>query len=250
MATSPPSRVRTGLGSLIVLLLILWLGFVVHRSPRFPGSLTGGVLGISGASLIVLFSIAYMAIKRIPGLSRKLAKRVSMQTLMNWHVYTGVVGAILVLLHTGHRFQSNLGIALTTLMLLTTLSGYVGARLKGRVSLELREKQDLLSQLETSYNAAVGELARNPVIPAIAAPGILTLLRSRFAQGASETPAQRAVQLAESIAEIEYSIKAHERLKRLYAAWLNLHIATALAFYLLLGLHIWAAIHFGLRWFQ
>lgn len=38
--------VATGL---VVLMLLLWLGFLLHRSPRFPGSLWGGVLGVSGA---------------------------------------------------------------------------------------------------------------------------------------------------------------------------------------------------------
>lgn len=54
---------RTVVTGLIVLQLLLWLGFAVHRSPRFPGSLAGTVLAISGAALIVLPSLAYVAVK-------------------------------------------------------------------------------------------------------------------------------------------------------------------------------------------
>lgn len=251
------ARERIVLSTLIVLLLLLWGGFIVHRAPRFPGSLTGGVLAVSGASLMVVFSIAYAAVKRIPGLRRKISQRVSMHDLVTWHVYTGALGAILALLHTGHRFDSNLGIALTTMMLLTTLSGYVGRHLLGRVSLELREKQDLLVKLETAYNETVGELARtpDPVIASAASSRLFSLMRVRFAMPAlisgqgSESLSYRAVRMAESIAELEYSIRTHQRFKRLSARWLKLHIGTSLAFYVLLALHIWASIHFGLRWF-
>ena len=38
-------------GGLVTLLLVLWLGFLVHRDPRFAGSAWGGVLGVSGALL-------------------------------------------------------------------------------------------------------------------------------------------------------------------------------------------------------
>lgn len=252
-----PARDRTGLGILVVLLLVSWAGFIFHRSPRFPGSLTGGVLAVSGATLMVAFSLAYVAVKRIPGLKERITPRVSMRQVVTWHVYTSALGAILAMLHTGHRFESNLGIALTTMMLLTTLSGYVGAHLLGRVSLELREKQDLLSRLSTAYNEAVRELSSvtDPVIIAAASRDLLSRLRT-FAmprsvreKGSGNLPL-RAVRMAESIAELEYSIESHERIKRAASVWLKLHIATALAFYALLALHVWAAIHFGLRWFE
>ena len=252
------ARERTVIGSLIAVLLVLWLGFIFHRSPRFPGSLTGGILAVSGTSLMVLFSLAYTAVKRIPGLRESISKRVAMRDLLAWHIYTSALGAILVLLHTGHRFESNLGIALTTLMLLTTLSGYVGRHLLGRVSLDLREKRDLLVTLETGYNAAVGELARKlePLVATAAPHGIFSLLRMRVAMLApvsssdAHALSRRAVRMAESIADVEYSIKAHERFKRLSDLWLKLHIVSALGFYVLLALHIWASIHFGLRWFE
>jgi hypothetical protein len=250
------ARERTVIGSLIAVLLVFWLGFLFHRSPRFPGSLTGGILALSGTSLMVLFSLAYAAVKRIPGLRESISKRVAMRDLLTWHVYTGALGAVLVLLHTGHRFESNLGIALTALMLVTTLSGYVGRHLLGRVALELREKRELLVTLETGYNQAVGELARNPE-PLVATgsySGIFSLLGRRLVTPASSpgphAVSRRAVRMAESIAEVEYSIKAHERFKRLSDLGLKLHIVSALAFYVLLALHIWASIHFGLRWFE
>ena len=40
--------------SVIGILLLTWLGFFLHRSPRFPGSGVGAVFGIAGA--VVMFA--------------------------------------------------------------------------------------------------------------------------------------------------------------------------------------------------
>lgn len=59
----------------------------------------------------------------------------------------------------------------------------------------------------------------------------------------------RAIRMAESVADLEYAVRTHETFKRVFAKWLKLHIALSMLLYVLLGLHIWAAIYFGLRWF-
>ena len=228
-------RERAIIGGLLLLQLILWLGFLVHRSPRFPGSLTGGILAVAAALLMILPPLAYSAVKRIAFFKASLTQRISLGRLLTWHVYTSIVGSILAILHTGHRFASNLGIALTAMMLLTVLSGFIGRYFLRYVGLELREKQDLLNKLATEYNHIVGAMSRQP--------------DAEIGYLASHGFVRRALRLAESIADLEYAIKTHELLKRRTARWLTAHIATSCAFYLLLIFHIWAAIYFGLRWF-
>jgi hypothetical protein len=61
-------------------------------------------------------------------------------------------------------------------------------------------------------------------------------------------PAGEVIRLAESVADLEYAVRTHELFKRWFAWSLKLHIVLSLIFYALLGLHIWAEIHFGLRW--
>ncbi len=58
------------------------------------------------------------------------------------------------------------------------------------------------------------------------------------------------MRLAESIADLEYAIKTHELLKRRTSRWLKIHIITSCAFYILLILHIWSAIYFGIRYLK
>lgn len=251
-------RERTIIGSLFLLQLILWLGFLVHRSPRFPGSFTGGILAVTGAVLMILPPIIYSAAKRIAFFKRLITDRISLGTLLSWHVNTGIVGSILAILHTGHRFESNLGILLTTMLLLTVFSGFIGRYFLRYETLELREKQDLLNRLATEYNLLTSEMSRQPndEISSIASHSFVRRTVNSFFgadilfQRERKTTGFRAVRLAESIADLEYAIKTHELLKRRAAIWLSIHIATSCAFYLLLIFHIWAAVYFGLRWFN
>lgn len=249
-------RERIVVIGLFALMLILWLGFAVHRAPRFPGSLWGGVLGVSGA-LLMLWPLGYSAVKRIPKLKGAVTKSLPMRTLLAWHVYTGIIGAVLAVLHTGHKFTSPLGILLTAAMLVAVLTGVVGRYFLGQVSQELREKQDWLAKLQASYQHTADEWARQPE-PALPLTGrgfVGRIAAGFFAPEPVAVPqhlalAYRAMSLAESMADLEYAIKSHELLKRRFAIWLKLHIASSIVFYLLLALHVWAGIYFGLRWFQ
>lgn len=249
-------RERTIIGSLLLLQLILWLGFLVHRSPRFPGSLAGGILAISAAVLMILPPVIYSAAKRSAFFKRFVTRRISLGTLLSLHVYTSITGAILAILHTGHRFESNLGIALTAMMLLTVFSGFVGRYFLRYETLELGEKRDLLNKLATDYNQIVGEMSRQPNVEIVDAAlhnfirrALNSFVGADILLGQEKNAlSRRAVRLAESISDVEFAIKSHELLKRRAALWLKAHIATSCAFYLLLALHVGAAIYFGLRW--
>ncbi len=245
-------RERLIVTGLLVLFLILWLGFLVHRSPRFSGSLWGGALGVAGA-LLMLIPLPYMVVKRIPLLKKPVTRYVSMRTLLAWHIYAGILGPILVILHTGHKFESPLGIALTAMTILVVLSGFTGRYLMNQFSQTIREKKDLLTQLELSYRATATELAAQPEQAVVVRllSGFLTRLAAGFVAvpGGATPPALRALRLAESIADVEYALKTHETCKRWFGHWLKLHIAISFLLYGLLALHVWASIHFGLRWF-
>ena len=106
-------RERVVVSGVLSVLLLGWLGFFIHRSPRFPGSGIGAVFGIAGA-VLMLVPLAYPIAKRIPFLHARITPRVSMQSLLTLHTYTGILGPMLALIHTGHKFDSVLGIALTS----------------------------------------------------------------------------------------------------------------------------------------
>ena len=241
------------IGGLVVLLLVLWLGFPLHQSPRFAGSFWGGVFAISG-SVLMIEPFVYMLTKRIKPLQERMTRVVSMRTLLTWHFYAGVLGPILVLLHTGHKFESPLGIALTTAVIGTVISGFVGRYFMSRINREIKEKYAMLTEAKAQYATALEELRASPGDAALVRPFRHVLARWFFElEGPADTapPAGvRAVRMAESVADLEYAVRTHQTFKRAFARWLKVHIALSMALYVLLGLHIWSALHFGLRWFE
>lgn len=249
-------RERIVVSGMVVLLLILWLGFLVHRSARFAGSPWGGVLAVSG-TFLMLVPLAYLIVKRVPPLKKAVTRHVSMRTLLAWHIYAGVLGPILVLLHTGHKFESPLGIALTAMTLIVVMSGFVGRYLMSQFSQTIREKKEMLTQMELAYRATATELAEHPEQASLVrnSSGFFVRLAAGWlitpgAAAAAATPVSlRAIQLASSIADMEYAIKTHETFKRWFASWLKFHIVISFVLYGLLAMHVWAGIYFGLRWF-
>lgn len=246
-------RERAVLTGLLVLQVLLWLGFAVHRSPRFPGSPAGVGLAVAGAALMVLPSLAYTAVKRASRLRAWVGTRLPLRRLLAWHVYGGIAGSVLAILHTGHRFQSTLGVALTAVMLLSVFSGYIGRHFLLHVSSELREQQALLQQLATAYNRLAEELAGRPRSAGAAAASRWRLWSRRPISGdpgdaESFALGYQAAELASSIADLEYDVKAHELLRQRFTVWLTVHVATTVAFYGLLALHVAAGLYFGLWW--
>ena len=245
---------------LVVLLLVLWLGFLLHQSPRFAGSVWGGVLGVTG-SVLMLIPLAYLVVKRIKPLRKIVSKKVSMRTLLAWHVYAGILGPLLVLLHTGHKFESPLGIGLTAMTLIVVFSGFVGRYLMNQFSAEIREKKKTLAELDSAYRQTAADLAAHPDRARMLRPfsGFFGRLAAGFfihenspaAKPASPTTnVGTMLRLSEAIADVEYAIKTHQSFKQWFGTWLKIHIVLSIVLYVLLALHVWSAIHFGLRWFE
>lgn len=250
---------RLIVAGLVVLMLVLWLGFPFHQSPRFAGSLWGGILGVAG-TVLMLIPLLYLFVKRIKWLKTRVTKYVSMRMLLAWHIYAGVLGPILVVIHSGHKYESPLGIALTAMTLLVVVSGFVGRYLMNQFSQEIREKKALLTSLQAAYRQAANDLADAPEQAEALRPfaGFFSrLLAGLFLRDTATEPASPStasshpavlLRLSESIADVEYSIKTHENFKAWFGKWLKFHIVISIILYALIALHIWAAIHFGLRW--
>ena len=173
--------------SLILIILVVWGGSVFHVSPRFAGSAWGGALGVSGA-LLMLGPAVYSVIKRVKPIKAAVTRHAPMRTLLAWHIYTALLGCILVLLHTGHKFESVLGISLTALTLIVVFSGFVGRYLLRHIGDDVRRKRGLLSRLYEAYDAASERLTREPERRALIHPLRSAILRAFL----TESPATDA----------------------------------------------------------
>src|SRR5690606_17565913 len=114
---------------------------------------------------------------------------------------------------------------------------------------------ELLTRLEIDYRQAAGELSAVPERISVLQP--FTGLFSQWIgsmlvwneSGGRSTPG-RVIALATVMADVEYSIKMHATFEVALRWCLKLHLVLAFAVYLLLALHVWSGIHFGLRWFS
>jgi len=237
--------------STVGLLLLAWLGFLFHRSPRFAGSGTGAVFGIAGA-VLMLVPLAYPIVKRIRFLKARITPHVSMQSLMTLHVYAGILGPLLAIIHTGHKFNSVLGIALTAVMLLVVVSGFAVRYLLTFVAHEIKDKLLLLQTARGDLDSAWGVLEHSPAeMRALPKTPVLAAgLASLGIELPFGGPAGEVIRTADGVADLEYAIRTHELFKRWFSRSLTLHIAASFVLYVLLLLHIWSGIHFGLRWFS
>ena len=235
---------------LVLLMLTVWLGFLVHRSPLFAGSFFGGMLGVGG-TILMLFPLAgYSVAKRVQGIKRRVTGWVSMRTLLATHIYTALCGSILVIAHTGHKFDSPLGIALTATVLLVVSSGFIGRYLMSHISQGLREKQQTLSGLRSNFDQTSRDLGRRKPEDAMARsesdyPAEWDGDSNRTGDSVSTVNS-----LAGAVADLEYSIAIHDWVKNSFKKWLRFHLAISGVLCSLLAMHIWSAVYYGLRWFR
>ncbi len=238
------------LTGVLSVLLLGWLGFLVHRSPSFAGSGIGAVFGIAGAGLM-LIPLAYPIVKRIPSINARVTKHVSMQTSLTIHVYAGIFGPVLAIIHTGHKFESWLGITLTAVMLLVVVSGFAVRYLLTYVNQEIKDKLLLLQTARGDLDSAWGVIENSPAeAKALPKSRLLAAGLASLGIGLSRAggPAGEVIRIADSVADLEYAVRTHELFKRWFSRALKVHIVLSVLLYVLLGLHVWAGIHFGLRW--
>lgn len=227
---------RLTVGTVLTVLLFLISASILHASPRFAGSLGGFVLGLAAATLMVSLLI-YPLVKYNAWLRRWITRLVSVRALLAFHVYAGVFGVFLAILHTGHKYQSPLGITLVMSMLVAVVTGFVGRYYLPQTLTELREQQSRLATLRAAYNRASVALAW----PQSTEEGAIPVSPSAL----QDVPILR---LVEGIADLEYAIGSHEAVKAIFMRWIVAHVVAAILMYLLLALHVSGQIYYGLRW--
>jgi hypothetical protein len=223
-------------GGLFTMLLLLVPAVVLHTSPRFAGSLAGFALGVA-AAILMLALLVYPLAKYSFAPGSRIRQFISLNSVLAFHVYAGAIGALLGILHTGHHYQSSLGIALVASMLTTVVTGFAGRYYLPQTTAELREQQSRLATLRSAYDRQVIALAARDASDQT----------DSFA-GKSAFQEISVLRLVDAISDLEYAIGSRELAKRIFAPWIVLHVAAAIVMYALLALHVASEIYFGLRW--
>ncbi len=112
-----------------------------HKLLR-PSGQVGLALGVTGSLLMVMMQ-AYSLRKRV----RSLAKVGSLPRWLDFHIFCGILGPVLITFHTSFKFNGVVSVAYWS-MVLVLLSGFVGRYLYVRIPKSIRGQELTVAQVE------------------------------------------------------------------------------------------------------
>jgi hypothetical protein len=264
----------------VLLLIAATVSYILYSRREFPhgGSKWGLIYGITGYVLILL--LAFFGI-------RKRWYRSTLGTLENWlqsHIYLGIFALIILIMHTGGRFNDKIAVATIILVAIVVVSGIFGAILYVTVPRMLTEVESNLtiediseqvnqlakqmariaSQRSIPFQRIYGELIKESAPRWLA--GWRILLARRVGKGLERTGADWANLLAivpreeqedlrqmlvvsRQRKELLIRLMYQQRYKNVLDAWLYIHVPFTIALLLFAIVHIAAVFYYGkLTW--
>ena len=128
-------------------------GYVPAHKLLRPAGRAGEMFGIAGL-LIMCMTLVYAVRKKFRGLSRIGTTK----TWLEIHIFCGLVGPVLVTLHTAMKFNGVVSIAYWS-MVLVVLSGFIGRYLYVRIPKTLRGTEVSLEELDVRAIELKAQLA-------------------------------------------------------------------------------------------
>jgi len=247
------------------LFVLIWYG-QIPRSREFFGH----TIGILGFVLMLMTETLYSIRKR-----RRTARWGRMSSWLEFHIFTGLVGPYMVLLHSSWKFNGLAGVVML-LTVIIVLSGFIGRyiytalpRTADGVEIETNALEaqitqlnnDLQQWLSTQPEEALRRLSDQlSVQPSITSNRVMLvigrglfefrqrLIWRRMIQKLDSTARSKAQEL-ESLLEQQRTL--HRQLdslsmaRRMLALWHSIHIPIGMALFTAAFVHIVAAIYYA-----
>ncbi|HEX4933572.1 MAG TPA: hypothetical protein VFV33_10370 [Gemmatimonadaceae bacterium] len=226
-----PRAIGEAVGGVAVALLAT-LAFVAWRAntERWASGLPGHALGMLGVALMLWAAFAYSWRKRHPH-----PGDTAMREAMQWHVFAGLLGPYLVILHSGLAFRGVAGV-LTLAMVLVVASGVVGravyTAVPRRITVADPVRAALLDAEMARLEVELAELARAPNPD----DARREALRAAFVSARHEQEHQRGTIEARG---------AGVGWRRLLSIWWFLHVPISLSLWVLAIAHVAGALYYG-----
>jgi hypothetical protein len=235
-------RIPDLLAGVLVALVILFM-FLPLRG--FSGTLSGHMLGILGTAFMVK-SLDYPFRKRV------LKQKVGRKSLLS-HIYFGLLGPILVVVHAGSFQASPIGTIAFLAMLLVVLSGIAGNILFVRVSRNIREHQGEFEALKEYYNRRRKDVDEFHCLNLLWGRPLLVELffDAELEKRTDRRTLARCRELRDiitSMAEVEATIQAFATTKRLFTFWITVHIYGTWLLLAMILVHVGTTLYYGMRW--
>jgi hypothetical protein len=227
-----------------------------------PGSLVGHALGFVGFLMMLSTEILYSLRKRLPRFTRG-----RMSTWLQWHIFTGLVGPYLVLLHSAWKFNGLAGI-LTLATLVVVVSGLVGRYIYTAIPRSLDGVELSASELEQQIVHTQQRLRVLGLEHLTTTAGVgrgssggwqwvlgRAFLRWRQRRKLDHIVKSLGVKEKAQVTRLHKLLSEHQSLqtqlnslegaRRLLAVWHLFHIPLSAGLFVLAFVHIGAALHYG-----
>jgi hypothetical protein len=224
-------------------------------------------MGIVGFVMMLSTETLYSLRKRLPNFHRG-----QMSTWLQAHIFTGIVGSYLVVLHSGWKFNGLAGL-LTLLTVVTVVSGVVGRYIYTAVPRTLEGVEVAVADLEEQIAGADRRLqtlgvgaAQTAALTATMHParGFFLVLGRPLVRWRQQRKLRRLVrklvpklkpepratagQLYKLLKErqgLQLQMNSLDATRRLLALWHMFHVPLSGALFTLAGIHIFAALYYA-----
>jgi hypothetical protein len=243
------------LALLAIVAITAWYVWQAAGGVPAPGSTVGLFLGCTGLALMLSTETLYSLRKRWP---RFHVGRMS--TWLQLHIFTGLVGPYLVLLHSAWKFHGLAGVLLL-FTLFVVVSGFVGRYIYTAVPrsadgavVAVRELEEQITRADRQLQAAGAALPTLATAAELPASGWVLvfgrpLLRWRLRRRLRRLlPGDAAGRLASLILErqrLQMQIRSLAAARRLLARWHVVHMPLNAVVFTLAALHVGGALYYG-----
>lgn len=227
----------------------LVFAFLLFPMPIAGGSFVGHWIGILGTVLMGL-TLVYPYRKRILGKKGK-------KNPLSSHIYYGLIGPSLVVIHSGHRISATIGMFIFVAMLLVVLSGIVGKVLFKKVSRSAKDQKNDLERLNRLFQEKRKEIRREDIRRFLEGEALMVGYEASAASDApEENPYRDAVwqqceelqRIGAAVAEEEEALKAVTSLKTFFTWWIQIHIYLSIFLFAMILVHVLTTFYYGFRW--
>lgn len=253
----------------VFFLAIVYIGYELLTVPA-GGHPFGHLLGVLGTILMIMTETLYSIRKR-----SRLFNFGRMRHWLSFHIFTGIVGPALVLMHTGLAFQGLAGFTMF-LTILVVASGFLGRYIytavprslagvevdRRTLELDIAQQREALLIWSQDKSRQVQELVNRETrsIDDTADASLMDILARRWQERQDNRRLKSAVRRLEQeeqarIDEIETMLRRQRRLvrqirslaavRRLMGLWHTMHVPLGLTLFLAVAIHVVATIYYG-----
>jgi len=253
---------------LLIALLYLWVVVVLRAVPAASG-LFGHSLGILGFILMLMTETLYTLRKRSTS-----ARWGRMSSWLQFHIFTGLVGPFMVLLHTSWKFHGLAGVVLLFTVIVVG-SGFVGRYIytavprtadgieveANEITQEIQHIQSTIEDWLSDRPEALRTLAKHLALQTTPSPGLFNFLverpllawETRLRWGLEKQRLSPSLRIQAN--QLESLLRRQQLLRsqfvsisltrRLLSIWHAVHIPIGLALFTAAFIHMGAAIYYA-----